>query len=380
MGRIYLDHNASSPLRAEARAAMAAALDGGLDGNPSSVHGEGRAARDAVERARAEVARLIGASAEEIVFTSGGTEADNLAIRGGARAGRGRRRVVSSAIEHPAVGESLAALAAEGYEVARVAVGRDGAIAAEAVAALADEGTALVSLAAANHEIGNLYDVAALAAAARGRGALFHSDAVQAAGRVPIDVRAWGVDLLSISAHKLGGPKGVGALYVRRGVEPAPLLVGGHQQRGRRPGTENLIGIMGFGAACAAARRALAGEMAGIGGLRERLEAGLSSIPGARRFGAAARVPGTANLGFAGVEGEVVVMGLDLEGVAVSSGAACTSGAVEASPVVRALGFAKGEAREAVRFSIGAENTAEEIDRVVALVRSIVDRARAIPR
>ncbi len=375
---IYLDHNATTRPHPEVCAAIAAALEGSW-GNPSSPHGPGRAARELVERARVEVAALVGARPEEIVFCSGGTEGDNLAVRGAARAMRertGRDLVVSSPLEHPAVRASLEALAAEGFRVALVPVAGDGAIDPDDVARLA-EGAALVTLAAANHEIGNRYPLAAFAAAAHRGGALFHADAVQAVGRMALDVAALDVDLATISAHKIYGPKGAGALVLRRGVTLAPLVVGGHQERERRPGTENVAGIVGLGAACALVRREGSGRVERVARLRDRLEAGALALDGARRFGARDRVANTSSLGFRGVEGEVVMMALDLEGVAVSTGAACTSGSIDPSPAILALGVPRAEARQAVRFSLGWDNTDEEIDRVLELLPAIVARARA---
>lgn len=378
MPAIDLDHNATTRPHPSVRAAMAAALDDTF-GNPSSVHAAGRAARDLVERARAEVAALVGASPEEIVYCSGGTEGDNLAIRGAAHAMRrrtGRDLVISSPLEHPAVHASLAALAREGFRVAMVEVGPEGAIDPADVARLAD-GAALVTLAAANHEIGNRYDLAALAEAAHRGGAVFHTDAVQAAGRIALDLTGAGVDLATLSAHKLYGPKGIGAIVQRRGVEVDPLVEGGHQERGRRPGTENVPGIAGFGAACALARRQLSSWTPRIERLRARLEAGALAIEGARRFGSLVRVPGTANLGFRGVDGELLMASLDLEGIAVSTGAACTSGSIDPSAVILALGVPRAEAKQAVRFSLGWENSDEEIDRVLHLLPPIIARIRA---
>jgi cysteine desulfurase len=374
---IYLDHNATTPLVPEARQAMARALEE-LWGNPSSVHALGRQARAAVEDARQEVAALLGADREEVVFTSGGTEGDHLAIRGLA-ATRPAAPLVSSRLEHPAVQAAVAAAAApEGSRsVTWLPVDGQGRIddqAFDRAASLAP----VISLALVNHELGNVLPIAALAARARSRGALFHTDAVQAAGRIPVDVRALGVDALTVSAHKLGGPKGVGALWIRRGVLPAPLLSGGHQERERRAGTENVPGIVGFGAAARQARRQLHEAAARIGGLRDRLEARLLALPGSRRHGdAGARAPGTCNVGFDGAPGELVVIGLDLEGIAVSSGAACSSGTMAPSPVMLALGLAPDRAREAVRFSLGPASTAEDIDRTAAAVAGVVARVRA---
>jgi cysteine desulfurase len=385
-GPIYLDHNATTPLLPEVRAAMARALEE-LWGNPSSVHGPGRRARAAVEDARQEVAALVGGDREEIVFTSGGTEADHLGIRGLAD-DRPHGQRVSSRLEHPAVHGALAAAgraagAAAETATSWVPVDAEGRIAPEALAETLRPDAALVSLALVNHELGNLYPVTALAAAARSRApqVRVHTDAVQAAGRIAIDVRALGVDALSLSAHKLGGPKGVGALWIRQGLLPAPLLAGGHQERERRAGTENVPGIVGFGEAARRARQDLTklpDRITRVAALRDRLEARLLQLPGSRRHGdPGARAPGTVNIGFEGAAGQLVVIGLDLEGVAVSSGAACSSGTLAPSPVLLALGLPPARAREAVRFSLGPDNTAEEIDRAAALVATVVARVRA---
>jgi cysteine desulfurase len=373
--RIDLDHNATTRLDARVREAMRPAWEG-LYGNPSSIHEEGRRARAAVERARAEVAALVGGAASEIVFTSGGTEADVLAVVGAARAARARgapARVVSSPLEHPAVRGAIEALAAEGFAVELCRVDAEGRIDGDAARVLLGGGAALASFALANHELGNVYDVAELARAAHAAGAVVHTDAVQAAGKVPIDARALGVDLLSISAHKIHGPKGVGALWVRAGTAIAPLHAGGHQERGLRPGTENVAGIVGLGAAA----RLAAEPSPAVAEMRDRLEAGLLAL-GARRHGdARARVPNTVNVGFDGVPGDVLVAALDLEGVAVSTGAACTSGSVEPSPVILALGLPRARAAEAVRFSLGRDNEPADIDRVLAVLPALVARIRA---
>jgi cysteine desulfurase len=379
---IYLDHNATTPLRAEVRTAMIEALD--LWGNPSSIHGPGRRARDAVERARREVAALIEAAPEEIVFTSGGTEGDNLAIRGLALAARRTRslgdrpaHVIASSVEHPAVHGALDELAREGFAVTRLPVGPQGQLEVETLAAALREETVLVSVAAANHELGTVYPIGELAALARSRGALFHTDAVQAAGRIPFGVGRGHLDAVTLSAHKLHGPKGTGAIYVRRGLELHPLLAGGHQERERRAGTENLPGIVGFGEACRLARAEREEVAARVGPLRDRLEEQLLAIPGARVHGKGRRVPGTLNVGFEGAEGGLVLVGLDLEGICVSTGAACTSGSLSPSPVLLALGLPPDRAREGVRFSLGRETTAEEIDRTASTVATVVARVRA---
>src|SRR5262245_600930 len=346
-----------------------------LPGNPSSTHAPGRAARAAVENARAEVARLVGAGAEEMVFTSGGTEANELAIRGLLRGvDSGRPHVVSSRLEHPSV---AGALAAAGAEVSYVVVGADGRIGVDALRAALRADTTLVTLALANHELGNVYDVAALARAAHEVGALFHTDAVQAAGKIEIDVDALGVDALTVSAHKLHGPKGVGAAYIRRGAPFAPLGGGGHQERERRAGTENVSGIVGFGVAARLASAERAEAAARIAGLRDKLEARLLALPGARRNGDPEnRLPGTLNVGFARAPGQFVAAALDLEGISVSTGAACTSGSLAPSEVLLALGLSREEAGCAVRFGIGAGNTEAEIDRVAGVVGEIVERVR----
>jgi cysteine desulfurase len=367
--RIDLDHNATTRVDPRVASAMVAAL-GEAYGNPSSIHEEGRRSRDLVERARAEVAALIGASPPEIVFTSGGTEADVLGIVGGARAAGRRGRVVTSPLEHPAARGACAALAAEGWEVVEVPVDAAGRIAPGDI----PEGAALASFALANHELGNLYDVPAFAR----QGMLLHCDAVQAVGKLPVDVRALGADLVAISAHKIHGPKGVGALWVRRGVDLGPLHAAGHQERGLRPGTENVAGIAGFGEAARIARLEGPASWARVAALRDRLEDAALRIPGARVHGdRARRVVNTTNLAFTGVPGDVLVQALDLEGVSASTGAACTSGTVEPSPVVRALGAPKEAAREAVRFSLGRDSTEEEIGRVAEMLPRLVARIRA---
>ena len=377
---VYLDHNATSPLRPGVGEALARA-HAELAGNPSSVHAAGRLARDAVERARAQVADFLGALREEIVFTSGGTEGDNLAIRGLARvaATRGRRHVITSPLEHPAVAGAVAALAEVGFTVTRLPVSGDGTLSVAALEAALRDDTGLVTLALANHELGNVYPVASLAAAAHARGALFHTDAVQAAGKMGLDVTALGVDAATVSAHKIGGPKAVGAVYVRRGLELPPLLAGGHQEHERRPGTENVAGIVGFGVACQRAAAAGAAEATQLLGLRRRMESALLKIPDAHIFGAAAetRLPGTTLIGFSGAPGQLVAIGLDLEGICVSTGAACTSGSLEPSPVLLALGVGDDRAAEGVRISLGWTTTDSDVDALLAAVPRIVARVRA---
>ncbi len=381
MPAVYLDHNATTPLRVEVCAAVVEAME--IWGNPSSVHALGRQARDAIEGARREVAAFLGVIPEEVIFTSGGTEGDNLAIRGlalAARAARGGRaaHVVSSPIEHPAVRTSLDALVDEGFAITLLDVGPNGEIATDDLRAALREDTVLVSLQAANHETGNVYPIDELAAAAHTAGAIFHTDAVQAAGRIPLDLGRLEVDAATISAHKIHGPKGTGAIAVRRGLLLQPVVAGGHQERERRGGTENVPGIVGLGRACRLAAVELPETAARIRGLRQRLERRLLAIPGARVHGDPdRRAPGTANVGFEGADGQLVMIGLDLEGICVSTGAACTAGTLSPSPVLLAMGLPPEQAREAVRFSLGRDTTPEDVDRAAAATQTVVARVRA---
>jgi cysteine desulfurase len=371
--RVYLDHNASAPLRPEARAAMTAALD--RIGNPSSAHREGAAMRSAVERARAEVAALVGAAPREIVFTSGATEANNLALRGTLAVRPGH--AVTSAIEHASVLETLRAVAAP---VRAVGVDADGRVAAGDVVAACEPGTALVSLGLANGEVGSIAPVAAVTRALAGTGVAVHTDAAQAAGRMPVDVRTLGVDLLSLSAHKLGGPTGAGALWVRSGVSLVPTATGGPQERDRRAGTENVLGIVGFGAAARAARVELEVAAARMAELRDRLWTRIrSALPDAMPNGPTdePRLPNTLNVSFPGVAGESLLVLLDLEGVATSLGSACAAGAPEPSHVLRAMGRSDTEARTGLRLSLGPSTTVDEVDRVAAILPRLVAQVRA---
>lgn len=392
--RIYLDHNATTPLAPEVTRAMVEAL--GLVGNPSSAHREGQAARNAIEGARREVAQLLGCSPAEVVFTSGGTESNNAAIFGAlggamrcpapcAEGGEARRQVISGPLEHPSVRRALELLRAEGFRITVLPADGKGRLdPAELERALAEEPTALVTIQLCSHELGNVNPIGELARRARAAGALFHCDAIQAAGKLPLDVKALGVDLLSVSGHKLYGPKGVGALYYRQAKElPAvpPLLCGGSQEKGRRAGTENVAGIVGFGEAARLSRERFLPAAGEVAALRDRLEALLLAIPGARRHGedrSEHRAPATSNLGFAGVQGEILMMGLDLRGAAVSTGSACSSGSPEPSVGLLALGLSREQALEAVRFSLGVSTTAADIEQVAAWVREIVEHARTI--
>ena len=357
MSPVYLDYNATAPIRPEAAEAVARAL--AVGGNPSSVHGFGRAARRLVEDAREQVAALVGAAPSQVVFTGSGSAANNAALRVA-----GRDRLVVSAIEHDSV------LRPAGESAARIPVTPAGTVDVDALDRLlaADPRPALVSVMMANNETGAVQPIGAVVACARRHGALVHSDAVQAAGRIAVDVGALGVDLLTLSAHKLGGPQGGGALVVADGLEIDPLVKGGGQERGRYAGTENVAGIAGFGAAAAAVAAALPAETARLAALRDRLEDALiAKAPGATIYGSAApRLANTTCIAMPGVLSETQVMALDLAGFAVSAGAACSSGRVQPSPVLRAMGVAEAEASSAIRISLGWRTSAADIDGFVA--------------
>ena len=376
---LYADHHATTPLDPGVYEAMRPWL-AGLAANPSSVHAPGRAARAAVENARAEVAGLIGADPAGIVFTSGGTEADNLAVRGGARAARAadpsRLEVRYTAAEHAAVREAALSLAADGFTALELPVDAQGV---PPGGSGAGPRTALVSAILASNETGAVFEgLAAFAEDARKAGALVHTDAVQAAGKIPVDVASLGVDLLSLTAHKFGGPKGAGALWVRPGVTLAPLAAGGGQERGRRGGTENVAALVGLGEAARVARRHLAEEGARLAALRDRLEAGLlAAVTGARVNAAEARrVPTCASVVFPGAVAETLVAALDLEGIAVSAGSACHAGTTAPSRVLLALGLAPADARATLRISFGRTNGEEDVDRLLDVVPRVVARVR----
>jgi cysteine desulfurase len=381
---IYLDYNATAPVPAEVADAVSAALRE-CPGNASSIHAFGQRAKALLDEARSAVGRLIGAEPSEIVFTSGGTEADNLAVRGIADAQKPgvQPAIITTAIEHEAVLNAVKALGRRGWPVTMLPVGAGGVVDAGALAAAleasGDRAPALVSVMLVNNELGTVQPVKALASLARARGVPFHTDAVQAIGRFPVDVRDLGVDMLSIAGHKFGAPKGVGALWVRRGLTLQAQSVGGRQERGRRAGTENTPALEGLRAAAERAARRLASEPARQAALRDRLERGiLERVPSAFVNGdTSARVPNTTNISFEGVEGESLVIGLDLEGIAVSTGSACSSGTLEPSHVLRAIGLAPSRVEGAVRFSLGEGTTDAEIDRVLEVVPAVVSRLRA---
>lgn len=380
--RIYLDYNATTPPAGPVIQAMMACLCDDF-GNPSSVHAFGQRAKAALDRARTEVATLLSADPGEIVFTSGGTEANNLALRGAVESGlgTGRTRIVTTGIEHEAVLNTVRALEARGADVVIVPADSNGIVNAATVIESITKQTAVVSVMLANNEIGTIQPVAEIAAACKAHGALFHTDAVQAAGKLPISTKALGADLLSISAHKFSGPKGAGALWIRRGVRLTAQNTGGRHERNRRAGTENIPGIVGMGVAASLAR-SQAESMAAIAQLRDRLESGiLDAVDGTIVNGDKTnRVANTTNISFDGVEAESLLIALDLEGVAVSTGSACSSGSLEPSHVLRAMGLPHHRARNSLRFSLGSSTTAAEIDFVVGALPALVTKLRRLGR
>jgi cysteine desulfurase len=381
--RIYLDHNATTPPAEAVVDRMTAALREEF-GNPSSVHHFGQRSKAALDDARSAVAALVGGDPSEVVFTSGGTESDNYAIRGAAEALEvtGRRHLIASAIEHEAVLNTLKALARRGWQTTLLPVDTSGIVSPDALSAALRDDTALVTVMHANNEIGTIQPVAELARLARARGAVFHTDAVQTAGKVPVDVRALGVDLLSLSAHKFYGPTGAGALWIRRGVRLLAPMTGGKQERSRRAGTENVAGIIGLGVAAQLARATMAEEGARLADLRDRLEEGiLAAVSGTAVNGARSpRVPNTTNVSFDRVEAESLLIALDLAGIAVSTGSACSSGTLEPSHVLKAMGLPVHRTQNSIRFSLGAANTGADAARVIEVLPGIVEKLRSLTR
>jgi cysteine desulfurase len=380
--RIYFDYNATAPVPAAVADTVARLLRDEF-GNASSVHAYGQRAKSVLDEARTEVAALIGADASDVVFTGGGTEADNMALRGAAEAlePTGRRHLVATGIEHEAVLVTLRALERRGWAVDLLNVGPTGVLTPDALRAVVTDKTALVSVMHANNEVGTIQPIAELAKIAREAGALFHTDAVQSVGKIPVSAKALGVDLLSLSGHKFGAPKGVGALWIRRGVRLTPFITGGRQERNRRAGTENVPALAGLGVAARIAREKLA-TADRISTLRDRLEDGiLANVPGTAINGdRTRRVPNTTNIGFDGLEAESLLIALDLEGVAVSTGSACSSGTLEPSHVLRAMGLPHARARNSLRFSLGQESTLAEVDFVVQILPALVAKLRSLTR
>ena len=379
--RVYLDYAATTPVRPEVAEAMLRFMVTDF-GNASSVHSFGRVAKEATENARAQVASLMGARPEEIVLMSGGTEADNMAIRGAvlANAGRGRH-VITTKIEHHAVLHTCEGLEKEGLaEVTYLPVDAQALVSAEAVAEAIRPDTVLVSLMFANNEVGTIQPVAEVGRLCREKGILFHTDAVQAYGALPVDVDALGIDLLSASSHKIYGPKGIGALFISKGRKVHPLITGGFQERNRRAGTSNVPGAVGFGLAAELAMKEMEGRRRRLVALRDRLINGLVKKVEFTRLNGhpTLRLPNNANLSFEFVEGESILLSLDMKGVAASSGSACTSGSLEPSHVLLAMGLPPEVAHGSVRMTLGTGNTDEDVDYVLEVLPPIIDRLRAM--
>ena len=379
--RIYFDHNATTPLDRSVVEVMTTVLEEDF-GNASSVHYFGQRAKARLDEARSAVGALIGAEPSEIVFTSGGTESDNSALRGVAESLEpvGRRHLIATSIEHEAVLVTLKALARRGWRTSLLPVDRTGIVDPEALSHALTDDTALVSVMHANNEIGTIQPIAELARRAHARGALFHTDAVQSVAKIPVDVRALGVDLLSLSAHKFNGPKGAGALWIKRGTRITPILTGGKHERTRRAGTENVPAIAGLGQAARLAASKLPAEGARLAALRDRLEQGvLGAVAGTAVNGSVEpRVPNTTNISFEGIEAESLLIALDLEGIAVSTGSACSSGTLEPSHVLRAMGFPAHRTQNSIRISLGQGNTDAQVDEFLNKLPSVVHKLRSV--
>ncbi len=379
MKPIYLDNNATSAVAPEVTEALLPYLQG-LYGNPSSMHTFGGQLHRKVEEARAKVAALIGAEPEEIIFTSCGSESDNTAIMSAAESYPAKKHVITSRVEHPAVLNFAKHLARKGYRVSFVPVDNQGRFDMDYFLKALDENTAVVSIMHANNETGVIFPIEEIGSILKERSILFHTDAVQTAGKVPIDVKSLPVDMLSVSGHKLHAPKGVGALYVRKGTRFSPYLIGGHQENGRRAGTENVPGIIAFGKACELALENLEKEAVYVAKLRDKLEKALvEKCPDPRINGDTAhRLPNTTNISFEYVEGEAILLRIDEYGICASSGSACTSGALEPSHVLRAMGIPYTAIHGSVRFSLSRYNTEDEIDKVIEILPPIIKELRTL--
>jgi cysteine desulfurase len=379
--RVYFDYNATTPLADEV-ADTVTKVSREVFGNASSVHHFGQQAKAVLDDARSAICALVGADPSELVFTCGGTESDNAAIRGVAEAmeASGRRHLVASAIEHEAVLNTFKALARRGWETTLIPLDGRGIVSVDRVREAITDRTALVSVMHANNEIGTIQPIREIAEAAHARGALAHTDAVQSTGKIPVNVRELGVDLLSLSAHKFNGPKGAGALWVKRGTRVLPILTGGKHERNRRAGTENVPALAGLGVAARLAAAKLATEATRVAALRDRLERGiLSGVSGTMVNGdTTLRVPNTTNISFDRVEAESLLIALDLEGIAVSTGSACSSGTLEPSHVLRAMGFPAHRTQNSLRFSLGLYSTEQEVDAVVAVLPRLVEKLRTL--
>jgi cysteine desulfurase len=379
--RIYFDHNATTPVDPAVVEVMSRVLAEEF-GNASSVHHFGQRAKGVLDDARSAVAALVGGEPSEVVFTSGGTESDNFALRGATEAlePTGRRHLIATGIEHEAVLNTVKALGRRGWTTTLLPVDRSGIVSPDALAAALTDDTAIVSVMHANNEIGTVQPIAALADAAHVRGAVFHTDAVQSAGKIPVDARQLGVDLLSLSAHKFYGPKGAGALWIKRGTRVSAILTGGKHERNRRAGTENVPAVAGFGVAAQIAMKKLATEAPRLAALRDRLEETIlarvsgTAINGARE----PRVPNTTNISFEGIEAESLLIALDLEGIAVSTGSACSSGTLEPSHVLRAMGLPTHRTQNSIRISLGSGNTDAEVDYFLQKLPQVVGKLRTV--
>lgn len=382
---IYMDNNATTPLHPEVQKAMASAME--LFGNPSSMHWFGRKARAVIEESRQKVAEFIGASAEEIIFVGSGSEANNTVLsifschpKGCDGCRNGRHQIVTTSIEHPCIMETSKCLEVKGVPVKYLKVDSAGKVDMKDMAGSVSDSTGLVSIMMANNEIGTVQDIPELAKIARERGALFHTDAVQAVGKIPVNVKDLGVDFLTLSGHKIYGPKGIGALYIRKGVPFCPMIHGGHQERGRRAGTENTMGIVGLAKALEMRTKEMAEEEELLTELKRALREGIqNNIPDVFLNGHLTDcLPGTLNVSFAGAEGESVLLGLDLEGISVSTGSACASGSLDPSHVLLATGLPIELAHDSIRVSLGRGNTMEDVRSFIETATKVVKRIRDI--